>query len=91
GKTKTGQVDPSKKRVLRDWTYFELQRYVKEKAKGEGIKVLLTPPHYTSQTCSNCSHTSKENRITQAEFLCEKCGMEMNADRNAAINISRSK
>ncbi|MBF0207316.1 MAG: transposase, partial [Oligoflexia bacterium] len=28
-----------------------------------------------------------ENRISQSEFLCKKCGLEINADENAAINI----
>jgi transposase len=33
------------------------------------------------------SHVSRDNRLTQADFLCVKCGHTANADTNAAINI----
>jgi putative transposase len=52
-----------------------------------GGKLLPIPPQYTSQKCSNCGHVAKENRKSQANFKCCNCGFEMNADRNAAINI----
>ena len=44
-------------------------------------------PQYTSQTCSQCQHITKENRQTQAKFECVKCGHKANADVNAAKNI----
>lgn len=77
------------KKVLGVWTYYELQQYIKYKAEMEGIKVRFVNPAYTSQTCSKCGYVDEENRPTQEEFKCKKCGFEMNADRNASINISR--
>lgn len=44
-------------------------------------------PAYTSQTCSKCGHTHKNNRPTQSIFECISCGHEENADLNAAKNI----
>ena len=44
-------------------------------------------PAYTSQQCSHCGHVDKHNRESQAVFVCQVCGMRMNADVNAAINI----
>ena len=44
-------------------------------------------PAYTSQQCSHCGHVDKHNRESQAVFVCQSCGMHMNADVNAAINI----
>ena len=80
--------------VLRNWSYFQLQTMVEYKAKREGIKVLYVNPAYTSQTCSKCGHTDKENRPKgekgQAYFKCTCCGFEINADHNASINIARS-
>lgn len=49
--------------------------------------LLLVNPAYTSQQCSQCGHTCKKNRESQAEFHCTKCGLKLNADTNAAINI----
>lgn len=35
-----------------------------------------------------CGYISKENRKSQAEFVCLKCGHSENADINAAKNIA---
>ena len=76
--------------ILRNWSYYELQNMVEYKADRIGIKVRYVNPAYTSQTCSRCGHVDKENRQTQEKFVCTKCGFELNADHNAAINIARS-
>jgi putative transposase len=52
-------------------------------------RLIEVNPAYTSQTCSECGHTEKENRKTQARFLCVSCGYASNADTNAAMNIRR--
>jgi putative transposase len=49
--------------------------------------VVAVPPAFTSQRCSACGHTAKENRESQAVFQCQSCGYAANADVNAAINI----
>jgi len=41
-------------------------------------------PVYTSQECSNCGHTHKDNRPSQSKFNCMSCGHEENADSNAS-------
>ena len=76
--------------ILRNWSYYELQSMVEYKADRVGIKVRHINPAYTSQTCSKCGHIDKENRQTQEKFKCTKCGLELNADHNASINIARS-
>ena len=76
--------------ILSSWSYYELQNMIEYKAEREGIKVRYVDPAYTSQTCSKCGHVDKENRPTQAKFKCVNCGLELNADHNASINIARS-
>ncbi|EJF06793.1 transposase [Thiovulum sp. ES] len=44
-------------------------------------------PKFTSQKCSKCGYIDKENRKTQSEFKCLKCGHSENADLNASKNI----
>jgi len=45
------------------------------------------PPHHTSQACPSCGHVSKDNRQTQAKFLCVDWGHENDADVVGAINV----
>lgn len=77
--------------LLGSWSYYELQTMIEYKAEREDIKVRYVNPAYTSQTCSKCGHVDKENRKTQAQFECVKCGFKLNADHNASINIAKSK
>jgi len=42
----------------------------------------------TSQKCSACGHTSKNNRKSQSNFECESCGHSVNAGHNAAKVIA---
>lgn len=64
--------------------FFELLEY---KLERNGGKLVRVDPKYTSQTCSCCGHISKENRLTQARFVCTACGNTLNADYNASVNI----
>lgn len=74
--------------ILRNWSYFELQRYIEEKAERVGIEVEKINPAYTSQMCSSCGHVARDNRESQSKFICQSCENEMNADYNAALNIA---
>lgn len=64
--------------------FFELLEY---KVIARGGKFVKVDPRHTSQTCNICGHVSKENRKTQAKFVCTACGHIANSDVNAALNI----
>jgi len=64
--------------------FFELLEYKLSQRDGQLIKV---DPKYTSQTCNECGHISKENRKSQDKFVCTACGNTANADINASKNI----
>jgi len=64
--------------------FFSMLSY---KAEWAGRKFGKEYAPYTSQECSRCGFTHADNRKTQSEFKCLACGLEMNADINAAKNI----
>ena len=74
-------------RAILDQGWGEFRRQLEYKMLWNGGILLAVPPHNTSRTCPCCHHISKENRLTQAEFLCVSCGYENNADVVGAINI----
>lgn len=74
-------------RVMLSNNWYSLMLHIKYKAERLGNHLLLIDPAYTSQTCSKCGYVSKDNRLTQSKFKCKKCGFELNADHNAALNI----
>jgi len=81
--------DGTKEFVLRNWSYFELQTMIEQNASKFGIRIVFVDPYHTSQTCSKCGHYEEDQRDA-AKFKCKKCGMELGADLNAAINIAKS-
>ena len=57
------------------------------KQMWRGGEVLAVNPRYTSQTCPECGHVAKDNRVQQALFSCVACGYTYHADVVAAKNI----
>ena len=53
-----------------------------------GKVTVAVPPHYTSQTCSNCGETVYK-ALSVRTHQCPHCGYEADRDVNAAINILR--
>jgi len=49
-----------------------------------GLDNHTVDPAYTSQQCSNCTHTHKTNRATRNRFRCKCCGHVLHADINGA-------
>ena len=74
------------KQIL-DCSWSEWFRQLSYKAADAGRNFIAVDPKYTSQECSECGLIHKDNRKSQAEFKCLRCGFESNADKNAAINI----
>jgi len=73
---------------LKQWSYYDLQQKITNKAAEYSIEVVKINPEYTSQRCSKCGFIHKDNRPTQSKFKCLHCGFKENADYNASQNIS---
>jgi len=70
-----------------DQGWFEFQRQLDYKLFWRGGMLVEVNPRHTSQRCSCCGHTAKENRASQAVFKCMVCGHQEHADVNAAKNV----
>jgi len=87
--------EKGKKRKIRKVFMNKLQRWSYAKCIKkldmlcEENRVLLTrvDPAFTSQQCSVCGFTDKKNRHGE-RFLCVDCGKLLDADYNAAVNLS---
>jgi putative transposase len=74
-------------RSILDQGWHSFKGMLSYKLNHLGGELLLVDPRHTSQRCSNCGHTEKDNRLSQAQFACLLCGHKENADINAAKNI----
>jgi len=76
-----------RRRTLHGWSFADLRGKIAYKARLAGVRVVAVDPRNTSRQCACCGHVAKENRRSQSEFLCIRCGFVANADYNAAVNI----
>jgi putative transposase len=77
-------------REILDAGWGEFRRQLEYKLQWANGTTLAIDPKNTSRKCSVCGHTAKENRKTQADFVCVLCGHTDDADVNAAKNILRA-
>lgn len=56
------------------------------KAESAGRQVVQVNPAYTSQDCSGCGHR-QALKLSNRLYRCPCCGLELNRDHNASLNI----
>jgi IS605 OrfB family transposase len=76
------------KRRMHSWPFANLKTKIEYKAEERGCRVVVVDPRHTSQACSRCGHTARNNRRSQSVFICRQCGYHLNADLNGARNIA---
>ncbi|MEM3806810.1 MAG: transposase [Thermoproteota archaeon] len=65
--------------------YIKLQKYVDYKSAWNGYATIFVKAYGTSKTCSRCGYYNKDLR--GEVFECPKCGLVIDRQENASINI----
>jgi len=76
------------RRRMHSWPFASLKTKIEYKAEERGCTVVVVNPRHTSQRCSRCGYTARNNRRSQSVFICRQCGYHLNADLNGARNIA---
>ncbi len=71
----------------RDIIRIDSIRMLTYKAEEAGGKVLFVDPRNTSKMCSRCRHIKENLSLKDRIFKCDNCGLIIDRDINAAINI----
>jgi len=81
-----GKIRKSFNNKLQRWSYPKVLEKLSMICEEAGIMFTRVNPAYTSQTCSACGFVDKKSRNGES-FLCTSCGMSLDADFNASLNI----
>ncbi len=74
--------------AVSDASFFEIKRQLLYKTEQHGGYVQLVDRWYaSSKTCSGCGHVKPELSLSERTFVCEACGIVLDRDFNAALNI----
>jgi putative transposase len=76
------------RKCLRDVAWNQFFDKLSYKAAEAGRKFVKVNPAYTSQDCSSCGNRQLMP-LSQRTYKCPVCGLELDRDHNAAINILR--
>ncbi|MCY0897437.1 MAG: transposase [Firmicutes bacterium] len=83
------QANAGLHRAMLSSAWGEVVSFTRYKALRQGKLVITVPPQQSSQECAQCPFTAPDNRRSQAEFVCQRCGHRDNADHNAACVIAQ--
>ena len=74
--------------AISDCGFGMIRRFLEYKSAKYGTLLLKVGRFFpSSKKCSGCGHTKEKLSLSEREFICEKCGLVIDRDTNAAINI----
>jgi transposase, IS605 OrfB family, central region len=73
-------------------TFYEFRRKLEYKCKWNHIELRIVDRFYpSSKLCSCCGFKKKGLKLSERTYECENCGMTIDRDINAAINLKNAK
>ena len=73
---------------IQDAAFAEFRRQLTYKTARTGAGLHIIGRWYpSSKTCSNCGTVKTKLSLSERVYHCDKCGLDMDRDLNAAINI----
>ena len=79
-------------KAIRGSLLYYTKEKLLEKATKHNIEVREVDRFYpSSKTCSKCGHVKEDLQLKDRVYKCSKCGLEIDRDLNAAINLKNAK
>lgn len=76
--------------AVADVSFAEIRRQLEYKARKKGARIHIIDRFYPStKTCSGCGSVKTHMGLDERTYKCDVCGLELDRDLNAAINIER--
>lgn len=73
-----------------DSKLYEFRRQIEYKSELYGIEVMIADRFYpSSKTCHVCGNVKKDLKLSDRVYRCVECGLEVDRDINASINLAR--
>jgi len=74
--------------AILDGGFYEFRRQLEYKCKWYGSTLTIVDRFYpSSKTCSGCENVKPKLKLSERTYVCENCGLVIDRDLNAAINL----
>ena len=79
-------------KAIQDQKLYEFRRQITYKSSLCGIQLILADRFYpSSKMCSCCGNIKKDLKLKDRIYNCEQCGLSIDRDYNASINLANYK
>jgi len=76
-------------KAVSDANFSEFRRQIEYKAHWRGVDLVIADRFYpSSKTCSECGSVKPLLKLSERKFVCEKCGVVIDRDFNASVNLA---
>lgn len=77
-------------KAIAEQGFYEFIRQMRYKCEWNGIEFVQADRFYpSSKTCSCCGSIKHDLKLSDRTYVCGECGLTIDRDFNAAINLSR--
>jgi putative transposase len=74
--------------AVSDSNFGEIRRQLEYKASWQSVHLVIIDRWYaSSKTCSSCGWVDEDQDLSDRTFICQECGLGLDRDLNAAINM----
>jgi putative transposase len=78
-------------KTIADMSFFEFRRQLTYKCELYGSELVVIDRWFpSSKTCSNCGIIKETLSLSERVFKCDCCGLEIDRDLNASINLEQA-
>nr|DAT58715.1 MAG TPA: endonuclease [Bacteriophage sp.] len=75
-------------RRISDCSWFTFRQLLTYKSELYGCNLIVIPKFYpSSKLCHKCNYKNDNLKLTDREWLCPSCGLTLDRDYNASLNI----
>ena len=79
-------------KAIQEQNFYSIRTKLINKCKERNIELRLVDAFYpSSKTCSCCGSVKKDLKLSDRIYKCYNCGLEMDRDYNASINLEKAK
>ena len=79
-------------KAIQEQNFYTIRTKLINKCKERNIELRLVDTFYpSSKTCSCCGNIKKDLKLNDRIYKCSNCGLEIDRDYNASINLEKAK
>ena len=79
-------------RAISESEFWSFRALLERKCRDYGVELRMVSRFYpSSKTCSSCGYVKKELKLSDRIYICPECGLVIDRDMNAAVNLKNCK